>query len=139
MRLRRLDISAGMGVAVAAWGLAACGGEDGRVTELRPPVTLELSAALTSRHELAVGPRSFGAGPVSITASNQAREPVVFAISGAGPEGKLSLLSGAVGTLELDLASGTHRLLAIDGDGKQAVTLDVGPRRESPQHRLDLP
>jgi hypothetical protein len=124
-------------IVASLWIVAGCGSEPAvRDPMPRPPTELQVSVVLTYRHELAVAPRRFGAGPVAITATNHAARTVRFAIAGGGAE---SLQPGEVGTLHADLAPGRHRLLAVSGSLRRAVTMIVGPFRPSPQNRLDLP
>jgi len=133
---RRLVLMAGMASALAA---AGCGGGSSHATNAqRPPSTLSVSAALTTRG-LAVSPSHFGAGPVNFLIANLTSRSVdvtlddvtgTQATSSSGP-----INPNGTGRIATTVEQGTYRLSA----GGRTVTIAVGPQRPSAQSDLNLP
>jgi hypothetical protein len=129
------------GLALAA-GLSACGRVDeaDKPSAARPPQTLHLSAAVTTRGVL-LSPARIGGGPLRIIVSNQTARPVRPTLSGGSDAARATTLRtiapGGIAALSADVTPGTWRLRAA-GAGR-AAELVVGTRRASADGTLSLP
>jgi hypothetical protein len=129
---------------LAASGLAGCGriDQDEKPSGSRPPVTLQVSAAITDRG-VNVSPDRFGAGPVRLLISNQSSKSIRVATlkrSGgkdAGRSTRLPIARGGVAVIQADVTRGRWRLTV--GSGIEAGRIRVTAERESGDGDLLLP
>jgi hypothetical protein len=130
---------------VAALGIAACGAESDYQNKPRPPVPINVTAAVDGKR-VRVSPASFGAGPVVFIVSNQsgAAQRVTFETDELGAAtGGIRRSSGTIGArasgeLKVDAREGRYTLRASSGDIRPANVDVSGPRRSS-QNDLLLP
>jgi hypothetical protein len=128
--------------AIASGGLlfavAGCGETQSFANKSRPPVILNVTAAITD-HAVQISPDKIGAGPVHLVVTNQSdasRELTVDSQSARAGEKNAS--SGPInprGTAEVNvnLEEGDYR---IGASGTRAATLTVGPTRPSGQNEV---
>lgn len=141
MRVRRHALPA---VAALAAVAGACGG-DGRENSLRPPVPINVTAAIDA-DRVRVSPQAFGAGPVVFIISNQSgnAQEVTFETDELGGEtGGIRRSAGRIaargtGTLQVDARQGTYVLMTSSRTIRPA-RIEVTERRPSAQDDLDLP
>lgn len=145
-RARRASCAAVAAAAVLAVPVAGCGGaEEDHPNEPRPPQRILVSAAIGG-DGVSVSPRSFGAGPITLMVANEtqrSREVTLETDEPGGDEPGLRQSSGPINpgdtaSLNADLRRGTYRL-SVSGTGVDAVSITVGPPRESAQNELLLP
>jgi hypothetical protein len=117
--------------------LAACG-EDDFKNEPRPPSPIELSALINDR-QVVVSPSDVGAGLVSITISNQSRDPATLTLSGPNDIASSQILPGNTADVKGELKQGDYEVSAGDDSTARDDTLTVGPERPSSQNDLLLP
>jgi hypothetical protein len=132
-----------VGSALAVSGLAGCGGGDKFANKPRPPVPIELTGVITDQR-VTVSPNRVGAGPVTITVSNQTQRSHTIILEGdstretIGPVNPLD-----TGRIQQTLAQGTYEVRA----GTSAATpkeirpakLVIGPPRQSSSGDVQLP
>jgi hypothetical protein len=134
------------GISVAVL-VAGCGASKDYANDPRPPKPVEVSVTVTDRRVL-VTPRRLGAGPVTVTISNQSGRSRDLRL--APPRNSLSACleadasSGPInpmGTAQLsvELVEGDCLISAGGRDGPAPATLTVGRERESSQQQLLLP
>jgi hypothetical protein len=110
-------------MALAAAFLAACG-EDDFKNEARAPVREELTGVIQP-DEVTVSPSKLGAGPVSITISNQTDDPHSLTLEGnstvdrAGP-----VQPGDTATIQKTLEPGSYEVKA---GSEKAVRKEIRP------------
>jgi hypothetical protein len=137
--MRRTAI-AGLLMAVTAVG---CGGGEDFANKPRPPVPLELTGVIT-RQEVTISPNKVGAGPVTITVSNQSGQSRTLRLDGNGIQesvGPINPLDTA--KLQKTLEPGRYKVTA--GSEKatahpiKAATLVIGKERASASDKVLLP
>jgi hypothetical protein len=132
-------------VAATAVVLAGCGSGHDYKNQARPPAPIVLTASI-SDHEVAVSPRAFGAGPVSLIVTNQTDasqrvtiESAERAGEGPGLRQETSPINpNDTATLTADVIPGRY-LVHVRGDGIRAARLLVGRERPSAQNDLLQP
>jgi hypothetical protein len=132
-----------VGLACAAMlVVAGCGSKKGYANDLRPPVVLNVTAAITNR-EVLVSPKQIGAGPIHLVVTNQSdlsRKLKLQSVDGsAGPSDASSAPINPQGTAEVnvDLPEGDYRVVATGG-GRPA-SLTVSGKRASGQNEVLQP
>jgi hypothetical protein len=129
-------------MALAAVFVAGCG-EDDFKNEARAPVREELTGVIQP-DELTVSPSKLGAGPVSITISNQTDDPHSITLEGnstvdrAGP-----VQPGDTATIQKTLRPGSYEVKAgsekaVSREIRPAV-LKIGKERKNSNNELLLP
>ncbi|CAN5641588.1 hypothetical protein BH10ACT11_BH10ACT11_18010 [soil metagenome] len=137
--------------ACAAVGLFAAGcGEKDFANNPRPPTTIQLTALISDKRVI-ISPQPKGAGPVTITISNQSSDPATLTltkgdVSELTPTGGSDSISsakltpnGGTGSLQTNLKQGTYTALADNTTGIKSQVITVGPERKSAQNDLLLP
>jgi hypothetical protein len=127
---------------VAAALLAGCGDDDFK-NEPRQPVNAELTGVIHD-DEVTVSPARIGAGPVTITVSNQTDSPRTLTLEGESiveREGPIAPLG--TGTLTRTLEPGSYEVKAgsekaLRQEIKPAI-LRIGRERENSNNELLLP
>lgn len=133
--------------AVAALGLAGCGGEgEAYENEPRPPAEIMVGVSI-NKDAISVSPHAIGGGPVNLKIVNQTdrSHQVVLEtedVPGSGSTG-VRQETGPINpddtaTISADVDEGTYRV-SVDTEGIAPATLDVGDRRPSSQQDLLLP
>jgi hypothetical protein len=136
----RRPVVAGLAVVIA---LAGCGGGKDFANDPRPPETLELTGVIT-KEQVTISPRKVGAGPVTITVSNQSGAKRTLTLDGNGIQesvGPINPLDTA--KLQKTLKPGRYTVKA----GSEAATateikpatLVIGKERASASDKVLLP
>jgi hypothetical protein len=128
--------------AAVALPLAACGQQDFENTP-RPASAIELSGTI-KRAEVTVAPHKVGAGPVTITISNQTDDTHTVALEGDRVRevvGPINPLDTAM--IQKTLQPGTYRVRAGSPSAVaqeiKPAELTVGKERKSSADEVDLP
>jgi hypothetical protein len=123
-----------------AFATSACG-EDDFENNPRPPAAIELSA-LINESKVKVSPSTasdVGAGPATLTISNQSPDPTALVLEGPTDEASDEIPAGGTGSMQVALEEGDYIVTAGDESDPRQSTLEVGPERESSQNELLLP
>lgn len=131
------------GALTALLAVTGCGGGGHYANDPRPPTTMQLSASIV-RGKVSVSPKSFGAGPVSMTIANltDASQRVTIARSVDGQEqggaetGPINPHDTA--TLSADLDPGRYEV-RVEGQGIKPARVTVGKKRPSSSNDLLQP
>jgi hypothetical protein len=132
---RRLIVPLAAGIAALA--IAGCG-EDDFKNNPRPPAPIELGALINNGGVRVSPTKDLGAGPATITISNQTDQPARVVFEGPTNDSSDPIIAGGTGSMKLDLAEGEYTVSTGEGGGR-AQQLDVGPERPSSQNDLLLP
>jgi hypothetical protein len=141
----KIRVRAVLAATALAAGLGACGAGDDYKNTPRPPVPINVTAAIDG-DQVRVSKRSFGAGPVVFIISNQseAAQSVTFETDelGAATDG-IRRSTGTIepqstGQLRVDAREGSYTLSASSGGVVPAV-VEVSGQRPSAQDQLLLP
>src|SRR5438552_827762 len=125
--------------------VAGCGGSDFK-NKPRPPVPIQLTGVITDKN-VTVSPAKFGAGPITLTISNQTQASHSVTLQGA-PLQKQATPTQTVGPINpLDTANIQQKLsegkylvkVSSSSDSIKPATLTVGPSRRSSSNNLLLP
>ncbi len=123
--------------ATTALSLSACGSDDFE-NEPRPPIPIELTAAIDDRR-VSVSPSELGAGTVVITISNQTADPTSLVLEGPTDAESGEIVPGGTGSIKTTLEEGEYEAAAgVESDIK-ATSVTVGPERESSKDDLLQP
>jgi hypothetical protein len=132
------------GVALGATSLLllpGCGGEDDFANDPRPPAPIVVTARVDSQ-QVAVSPKSFGAGLVNFTVSNQSDDPVTLTLVGPAPDDNREsgeIPPGGVGNLKADMKQGDYEVNGGERSDARPARITVGPERKSSDDELLLP
>jgi hypothetical protein len=124
-------------------GAAGCGGGDDRVNRLRPPASINVTAAIVDGR-IHVSPRRFGAGPIRLIVSNQTPSAQAVTILTARDDAPGTtqatppIRPAGTATIELDTRQGLYALRAADRSIRP-VAVSVGAPRASAQDQLLQP
>jgi hypothetical protein len=127
---------------LTALSLGACGQED-FANEPRPATAIELTGVI-QEDKVTVPPRKIGAGPVTITVSNQTDDPHTIVLAGERTEDEVGPINPLdTGTIQKTLEPGIYEVRA---GSTQAVAreikpaeLDIGKERKSSSDEVGLP
>lgn len=136
---------AGLGAATVSLlaGFSGCGDEDAYKNDPRPPKTLVISAAILP-DKVSVSPKSFGAGPISLTIANETdasqRISIVREVNGQPQANEQTgpINPHDTATLKADVEEGEYEV-RVEGESIAAATITVGAQRESAQNELLQP
>jgi hypothetical protein len=134
----------GLPVLAAAGALAAfapgCGGTETRSNQLRPPAPIDVAVKIDA-NSVDVDPKRFGAGPITITASNQSSASLSITIDGPQVRQTVGPINPQdTATLKVDLKRSGEYTLSADSSGTiKPAKVEVGPKRPSAQNRLLQP
>jgi hypothetical protein len=131
---RRLIVPLAAGAAALA--ISACG-EDDFENNPRPPAPIELSALINDTQVRVSPAKDVGAGPATITISNQSDDPARLVFEGPTDNSSDPIIAGGTGSMKLNLAEGEYTVST--GEGGASEQLSVGPERPSSQNDLLLP
>ncbi|HEX8065133.1 MAG TPA: hypothetical protein VF520_01265 [Thermoleophilaceae bacterium] len=126
-----------------ATALAGCGDDDEFKNDPRPPVTLQLSGAITAA-KVSVEPKKLGAGPIVLIVSNLTQEAHTITLDGpSGREVVGPINPGDTGRIQEDMKPGSYEVRAgsdiVQGDEIEPAKLTVGPERASSSDKVLLP
>jgi hypothetical protein len=126
-----------LGVGIAGFGLAGCGGGDdgGFANDPRPPAAITVSAAIRPER-VTVSPPHVGAGTVELIASNQTSTSQRVTLRSRGRTGGGAPLEQSTGpinpgdtaSLKADLSAGRY-LVTVRSGAVAPATIVVGPPR----------
>ena len=126
--------------------LPGCGGgESDYENRPRPAAPINVTARIADE-DIAVSPREFGAGPISLIISNQTGEPqkVTFETDelggdepGLAPQTVGPVRPGGTATIKVDVREGSYSLSSDGSD--QPARIEVGTPRPSAQNELLQP
>jgi hypothetical protein len=128
-------------VVVAAGMLPAfgCGGDDERANALRPPVPINVAVEIGDAR-VSASPRRFGAGPITIIASNQSGASRRLTIDGPRLRQSVGPINPQdTATLKVTVNPGSYTISADGTAGPKPAAITVGPKRPSAQNQLQLP
>jgi hypothetical protein len=113
--------------------LGSCGSDEPEERGNRPPTPIIVNAAILDE-QVAVAPRSFGAGPIRLVVTNQTRGTKELRLETAGRDTGLRQRTGPINpsdtaSLQADLPEGEYTVTAGEGDDEASATLAVGPER----------
>jgi hypothetical protein len=128
--------------AVASALVAGCGASNDYKNEPRPPSPIVVTASI-NKNAVAVSPKHFGAGPITLIVTNQtgaSQQLTVEINSGqAGFKGHTGPINPRdTGQLKADLGRGTYSV-HVDGNSIRPAQLTVGRERPSAQNDLLQP
>jgi hypothetical protein len=140
--MRRRTAQVVPSLALAGALVAGCGASNDYKNEPRPPAPIVVTASI-NKNEVAVSPRRFGAGPITLIVTNQtgaSQQLTVEVNSGqAGFKGRTGPINPRdTGQLKADLARGTYSV-HVDGNSIRPAQLTVGRERASAQNDLLQP
>ena len=134
--------------AIAATAAASgCGSSSGNYKNTpRPPTPLVVSASINNQR-VAVSPRKFGGGPITLVITNQSSSKQQVTLEtdggpGSGP-GSRPVQTGPINpretaSVKAEVKQGTYAL-RVDGDGVAPARLVVGRERPTSQNELLQP
>ena len=129
-------------IALATALVAGCGSDTSYKNEPRPPSPIVVTASI-NKNAVAVSPKHFGAGPITLIVTNQtgASQQVTVEINNgqAGFKGRTGPINPRdTGQLKGNLGRGTYSV-HVDGGGIRPARLTVGRERPSAQNDLLQP
>ena len=129
-------------IALATAFVAGCGSDTSYRNEPRPASPIVVTASI-NKDAVAVSPRRFGAGPITLIVTNQtgASQQLTLEINNgeAGFKGRTGPINPRdTGQLKADLGSGTYSV-HVDGNAIRPARLTVGRDRPSAQNALLQP
>ena len=129
-------------IALATAFVSGCGSDTSYKNEPRPPAPIVITASI-NKNAVAVSPKRFGAGPITLIVTNQtgASQQVTVEISNgqAGFKGRTGPINPRdTGQLKADLGRGTYSV-HVDGNAIRPAQLRVGRERASAQNDLLQP
>jgi hypothetical protein len=129
-------------IAFATAFVVGCGASNDYKNEPRPPAPIVVTASI-NRNAVAVSPKRFGAGPVTLIVTNQtgASQQLTLEINNgqAGFKGQTGPINPRdTGQLKADLGTGTYSV-HVAGNGIRPARLTVGRERASAQNDLLQP
>jgi hypothetical protein len=138
---KRPSTTALLVTAALAMLLAGCG--DDFDNEPREPVPIELTGVIQPA-KVTVSPNKVGAGPISITISNQTDEAYTVLLEGASVREQVGPVNPRdTATIQKTVAQGTYtvRVAAEEGGAVsiRPAELKVGPPRKSSNDKVLLP
>jgi hypothetical protein len=140
--MRRRTAQVVPSLALAGTLVAGCGASNDYKNEPRPPAPIVVTASI-NKNEVAISPKRFGAGPITLIVTNQtgaSQQLTVEVNSGqAGFKGRTGPINPRdTGQLKADLARGTYSV-HVDGNSIRPARLTVGRERASAQNDLLQP
>jgi hypothetical protein len=140
MRRRTAQVVPCLALATAL--VSGCGANNDYKNEPRPPSPIVVTASI-NKNSVAVSPKRFGAGPITLIVTNQtgASQQITVEINSgqAGFKGRTGPINPHdTGQLKADLARGTYSL-HVDGNAIKPAQLTVGRERASAQNDLLQP
>jgi hypothetical protein len=131
---RRLIVPLAAGAAALA--VSACGQKDFQ-NNPRPASPIELSALIADTGVKVSPAKDVGAGPATITISNQTADPARLVFEGPTDDSSNQVIAGGTGSMKVELKEGEYTVST--GEGGATEKFSVGPERPSSQNDLLLP
>ena len=133
------------GLIALATTIAGCGGGKDYANDPRPPIPVNITAAISDQ-QVTVSPKKVGAGPVVIIIANETRgahkvtveTDELGAAEGGIKQSTSPINPDGTATLKLDLRKGSYKVSA-DGGGISPARLKIGKERPSSQDELLQP
>jgi hypothetical protein len=123
----------------AAVLVPGCGGGGERANTLRPPAPINVAVQI-GEARVSISPRHFGAGPITIIASNQSEASRRLEIDGPRLRQSVGPINPQdTATLKVTLNPGIYTVSADGTGGPKPGQVTVGPKRPSSQNQLLLP
>jgi hypothetical protein len=140
--MRRRTAQVVPSLALAGVLVAGCGASNDYKNEPRPPAPIVVTASI-NKNQVAVSPKRFGAGPITLIVTNQtgASQQLTLEVNSgqAGFKGRTGPINPRdTGQLKADLARGTYSV-HVDGNSIRPAQLTVGRQRASAQNDLLQP
>ena len=124
--------------------VTGCGSSASYKNDPRPPATIVISTAILP-DKVSVSPKTFGAGPVSVTVANEtdASQQLSIVRKVNGQQQETNDKTGPINphdtaTLKAELDEGDYEL-RVEGNGIEPAVITVGAQRESAQNDLLQP
>jgi hypothetical protein len=129
-------------IALATALVSGCGSDTSYKNEPRPPAPIVITASI-NKNAVAVSPKRFGAGPITLIVTNQtgASQQLTVEINNgqAGFKGRTGPINPRdTGQLKAELGRGTYSV-HVDGNAIRPARLTVGRERASAQNDLLQP
>ena len=142
---RAVTRRAAIAATLTACALAGCGGGEDYANKPRPASPINVTAAISDA-KVSISPRTFGAGPIVITVSNQTGRPQRLTIETdeiGGSQAGIRETTEPIGprgttTLTVDVRQGTYSV-STGSRGISPASVRVGKARKSAQDDLLLP
>jgi hypothetical protein len=126
-------------VGAGTLSVLGCGGGGERVNALRPPVPINVAVEIGDA-SVSASPRRFGAGPITIIASNQSGASRRLTIDGPRLRQSVGPINPQdTATLKVTVNPGSYTISADGTGGPKPAAITVGPKRPSGQNTLLLP
>jgi hypothetical protein len=126
-------------LAVAALSATACGSDDDARSENRPPVPINISVQI-GIDKITASPAKFGAGPITLLITNQARVQHTITIDGPRVRQTVGPIAPEdTATLKVTVEPGEYEVSAEKEASLTPAKLIVGPERPSAQNQLLTP
>ena len=122
---------------------SGCGEEKSYSNNPRPASPIVVTAAIT-KNEVAVSPKSFGAGPISLVITNQTSAAQQITFETAGTDAGFTQQTGPINpggtaTLKANVEEPGKIIVKVQGDGIAPAQLQVTEKRKSAQDELLQP
>jgi hypothetical protein len=138
-RARRSNAAALAVLAALPWLLSACGANEERTNSLRPPTPINIAVDIDD-DKVSASPTSFGAGPITVIASNQSSASNTLTIDGPRVKQTVGPINPQdTATLKVTVDPGTYTVSTESAGSAKPATLNVGPKRPSAQNELQQP
>ena len=144
-RAKTRNVRTGAALAASAIALASagCGGDEDFDRSPRPPVAVDLTGVI-QEDKVTVSPDRVGAGPISITVSNQTKDAHTLTLEGTDVRERVGPVNPEdTATLQKTLKPGTYEVRAGSAVAApreiEPALLEVGPERKNSSDELLLP
>jgi len=138
-RAWRIQLAPAAVVVLSLLPATGCGGDDERVSNLRPPTPINVAVEI-GEDNVSASPRSIGAGPIVITASNQTNAARQLSIDGPRLRQSVGPINPRdTAQLKVTVQTGEYTIATDGGASTKPARLEVGPPRESSQNELLQP
>jgi hypothetical protein len=118
---------------------SGCGAGKERTSNLRPPSPVNVAVEI-GQERVSVSPRTIGAGPIVIIASNQTNASRQLTVDGPQLRRSVGPINPRdTAQLKVSIQPGTYTIAADGGSGVKPAPLRVGPKRPSSQNDLLQP
>lgn len=136
---RGAAVGAVLGLLLLVLTTVGCGGGGQRKSTLRVPSPINISVQI-GQDRVTVSPTRFGAGPITVLASNQSTAAQRLTLDGPQVRRSVGPIPPAeTGSIKVTVQPGAYSLSADGSGGPKPAKLTVGPKRPSSQNELLLP
>lgn len=116
---------------------SGCAGNESYPNNPKPPATRTVSV-IVAEDEIALSPKSFGAGPARFIITNQTGTDQKVLLSTEQFDREVLVGSGQTANFKQTVEPGDLSI-STDNAAADAVTVEIGPERESAQQDLNQP